>query len=290
VPQFVETATVAAAEHVTPTLWLVHVDAPQIAVQARPGQFVLVRCADPEYPSNDPYLPRAYFVFAADPGAGRLSILVERRGRGSAWLCARQAGDRALLHGPAGREVRPSALTRHLLLIAEGPAAVASLTWLAATATRRGLAVTLVENVNGERTRVPARLLSPDVEYQATSPDTGGLLGALPPLIRWADEIAIAAAPDLLELLAALRRSRLEPFTLHAGVPVQALPLVSAGAAWAGLSGGDFLPCGAGWCGACAILTRGGRRLFCREGPAFRLEDLRFAAEIEAADDRDPSQ
>src|SRR5439155_18874449 len=100
--------------------------------------------------------------------------------------------------------------------------------------------------------------------------------GALPPLIRWSDEIVIAAAPDFLELLAALCRSRLEPFTLHAGVPVQALPLAWAGDATAGQSGGDFLPCGAGWCGVCTIPTRGGRRLFCREGPAFPLEDLRF--------------
>ena len=286
----VEIGSVVAAEGVAGDLWLLHLDTPQIARQVEAGQAVLVRCGDPAFPTLDPYLPRAYFVFAADPAAGRLSILVARRGRCSAWLCSRREGDQVAVHGPIGRGVRPARLTRHLLLLADGSTAAAGLALLAAQSSRSGRSVTLLENVAGGDERVPARLLPPDVEYRGISPETGGLLGALPPLLRWADEVVVAAPPALLDTLAILRRQRHEPFTLHAGVAIQALPLpwlpgagalpggqgLAGGKRWRG--GGDWLPCGAGWCGACAVATRAGQALLCHDGPAFPLEVLRFAA------------
>jgi dihydroorotate dehydrogenase electron transfer subunit len=270
-PLVAETAVVAACDHVGEALWLLHLEAPQVAAQAGPGQFILVRCSDPAV--FDPLLPRAYFVHAVDSAAGRLSLLVEWRGRGSAWLCRRQAGDAVLVHGPAGRPVQPDRQTRNLLLLADGIVAAAGLALLASGAARRGIAVTLVENASADRSRLPAQLLAPDVELRLTTPEAGGLLGILPSVIRWADEIVVAAAPDLLETMASLRRARLEPFTLHAGLPVRAMPLLGA----PGSGGGDALPCGAGWCGACVITTHAGPTLYCREGPAFPLEDLRFS-------------
>ncbi|MGH2367407.1 MAG: hypothetical protein ACRDI2_04340 [Chloroflexota bacterium] len=277
----VEIASVAGAQPVGPALWLIHLDAPEIAAQARPGQFVLARCADPDYPVYDPYLPRAYFVLAGDRQAGRMSLLVEERGRGSAWLASRRDGDRVLVHGPIGREIRPARLTRHLLLLAEGTTAAAGLIFLAGEASQGGLSVTLVENT--QAAGVPPALLRADVEYRATTPGRGGLLGILPGLLPWADEVVVAAPPALLDTLAALRRGRLEPFTLHAGLPVQALPLPDiaqeADIGRLRRSGGDEVPCGTGACGACVVLTSRGPRLFCRDGPAFPLEALRFESD-----------
>jgi hypothetical protein len=272
----------------------VTLQAPAIAAQARPGQFILIRCADPAYPVFDPYLPRAFFVFAADRAGGRLSLLVAPRGRGSAWLAGRRDGDRVLVYGPSGREVAPARLTRHLLLLADGAVAVAGLALLASEAATRGLAVSLVENVPAPEGGVPPELLRADVEYRATTPDGGGLLGALPGLLPWADEVVIAAPWPLLETVAAWRGARLGPFTLHAALPVQALPLpdflasavadtsrYGAPGAPAPASGGDYVPCGTGMCGVCVVPARGGPRLFCRDGPAFALEALRFDAEPE---------
>jgi dihydroorotate dehydrogenase electron transfer subunit len=277
----VETGVVAGAQAVGPGLWLVHLEAPALAAAARPGQSLLVRCADPALPAGDPFLPRAYFVFAADRRAGRLSLLVEVRGRGSAWLTGRREGDRVLLHGPAGREVRPARTTRHLLLLAEGAIAVAGTSLLAAEATRARLAVTLIAGSGAGAgggagaAAVPPELLPADVEYRVATPAGGGLLGALPDALTWADEVVVAAGWPLLEALALLRRARLEPFTVRAGLPVQALPLL------AGAGGGDAMPCGSGVCGVCAVPTARGHRLACREGPAFPLEALRFAPEPE---------
>ncbi len=269
-PPLVEVGTVAGREQTGKSLWLVHLDLPQLAPQVQPGQVLLVRCTDPEYPAFDPFLPRAYFVFAVDRSGGRLSLLVALRGRGSSWLTGRQEGGQVAVHGPIGRPITPARLTRHLLLLADSTVGVAALALAADAATRRGCAVTLVENAAREEQRVPARLLRADVEYRAASPAAGGLLGVLPALLPWADEVVIAAAPPLLETLASLRRARLAPFTLHANVPLRAIPLLNA------TSGGDAMPCGSGVCGACAVPTRGGTRLLCQDGPAFPLEDLRL--------------
>ncbi|HEV2123447.1 MAG TPA: hypothetical protein VGW38_11825 [Chloroflexota bacterium] len=270
-PGRVELGTVAGVDHVDGRLWLIHLDLPEIALQLGPGQCVLVRCVDPEIPAVDPFLPRAFFVLAVDARGGRLSLLVRERGRGGSWLAHRREGDHVLVHGPIGRAISPSKLSRHLLLLADGTIAVASLALLAEQSARRRLAVTLVENVEAAGGGLPPHLLRPDVEHRATSPEAGGLLGALPSLLPWADEVFVAAAPPLLGTLAALRRSRLAPFTLYANLPVQALPVPAPE-----LSGGDFLPCGTGVCGVCAIATRSGPRLYCHEGPAFPLETLRF--------------
>ena len=265
------TGVVAGTEQVGDQLYLLHLDLPEIAPLVQPGQLVLVRCSDPDYPAFDPFLPRAFFVFAADRSAGRLSVLVERRGRGSAWLTGRREGDRVLAHGPVGRRITPERLTRHLLLLADGFTGVAALSFLGSEAARGGLAVTLLQNsANGG---LPPHLLQADVEYRSTSPEVGGLLGALPALVPWADELVIAAAPPLLDTLAALRRSRAAPFTLSAGKPIRAVPLFQPRL---GAGGGDLLPCGTGMCGACEVRVQGGWRLFCHDGPAFPLEELRL--------------
>lgn len=278
----------------SPLLWLLHLAAPAVASVIQPGQFLLLRCADPDHPTFDPFLPRAYFVFATDRQAGRLSLLVEVRGRGSAWLTSRREGDTILVHGPVGREVRPERLTRHLLLLAEGAVAVASVSLLAADAARLGRSVTLIANTPAGAADVPPQLLPADVEYRTTTPEAGGLLGALPGALSWADELVVAAPLALLEALALLRRARLEPFTLHANLPVQAVPLPAfssrrldrldtAGAALRG--GGDAVPCGTGSCGACVVRTGRGARLFCRQGPAFPLAALRFDTHEANADE-----
>jgi dihydroorotate dehydrogenase electron transfer subunit len=283
----VELASVAAVQPVTEHLTLLHLDVPAVAALVRPGQFVMVQCAEPDSPAYDPFLPRPYFVFAADAAAGRASVLVRAAGRGSAWLARRRAGDRVRLHGPAGREIRPARLTRHLLLMADGPYALPAVAFLAADAARRGRSVTVVENVPPSGAASPAGLLPLAVEYQGTTPAAGGLLGALPALLKWADEIVVAADPALLDTLAALRRARLEPFTLYGNLPIQAIPLpcLAAHGAPEGADGvpAALVPCGTGACGACTIRTADRQRLFCRDGPAFPLETLRF--DLAPADD-----
>ena len=70
------------------------------------------------------------------------------------------------------------------------------------------------------------------------------------------------------------------PFTIHGGLSIQAIPLPE----WKdGAGGGDRLPCGTGACGACHVRTRDKAKLFCVDGPAFALDELRWEGEHELA-------
>src|SRR4028118_445811 len=64
-------ARVVGDERIGERLWLLHLEAPEIAKATRAGQFVLVRCAEVDVPVWDPFLPRAFFVFGVDRAAGR---------------------------------------------------------------------------------------------------------------------------------------------------------------------------------------------------------------------------
>ena len=86
-----------AAEHYVLTL-----DAPEIAAQARPGQFVMVRSLG----AWDPLLPRAYSVYHADPEGGMVQILYREVGRGTAALRRNDVGRYVHVWGPLGNHFR----------------------------------------------------------------------------------------------------------------------------------------------------------------------------------------
>jgi len=89
---------------------LLRLHAPEVAANAKPGQFVHLR-VDEELP-----LRRPFSILRADPNTGTIDLYYRIVGRGTALLARRKRGDRLRLLGPIGR---PFALHRgniHLLL------------------------------------------------------------------------------------------------------------------------------------------------------------------------------
>jgi dihydroorotate dehydrogenase electron transfer subunit len=86
-----------AREHLVMTL-----DAPEVACEARPGQFVMVRSPA----AWDPLLPRAYSVYHADPEGGCIEILYRVAGRGTRALRRHEPGTFVHLWGPLGNSFR----------------------------------------------------------------------------------------------------------------------------------------------------------------------------------------
>jgi dihydroorotate dehydrogenase electron transfer subunit len=78
-------------------------DAPDIACQAEPGQFVHVLCTPSGY---DPLLRRPFSVHYADPEAGKIVIVYEVRGRGTKTLSERKPGEFIDVIGPLGQGFR----------------------------------------------------------------------------------------------------------------------------------------------------------------------------------------
>ena len=90
---------------------------PELARAALPGQFAHVLCGA----SHDPLLRRPFSIHDADPDSGRVSLVYEIRGRGTALLAEKRVGDALDLLGPLGNGFAlPSSGGRPIWLVGGG--------------------------------------------------------------------------------------------------------------------------------------------------------------------------
>jgi dihydroorotate dehydrogenase electron transfer subunit len=216
-------------------------EAPQIARQYEPGQFVMVRCGSPG--SFDPLLPRPLTPVAAEPDAGRLGLLYAPAGRGRGWLAERRPGDRLTVWGPLGRGYRVGAGPA---ILAGSGRHLAALFPLARRLAVRGSPFRLIG-----LTGLPDSDASPlpeDLEVEVSEPGE----------VDWnsAGQIFLAGSPELYRLVA-----RLIPPEAAGRIQV----LVEAPMA-----------CGVGACFGCTVWTQAGPVRACVEGPVFALAGLEF--------------
>ena len=245
-------ATIISNTGVQPGLRLLQMRSPYLAQAAQPGQYSMVRCCDAL--ATDPLLRRPFFIHATRHE--QCSLLVAARGRGSAWL-ARQPEEAVLdIMGPLGHGWEVPSTARNLLLIGEGML-LASLPLLAQRAIEQELAVTLLCHFASEAEIYPPALLSPEIEYHVTTPQSGAkpLAVLVDDYLAWADTVfcavSLATAQTLYERHERLRHKRI------------AQCLVTSPFA-----------CASGVCLTCAIDTRAGSKLVCRDGPVFALGEI----------------
>lgn len=231
-------------------------DAPAIAAEARPGQFVHVRVPTLE-PSR---LRRPFSIYDADPAAGRLWILYKNVGLGTAALAALPAGTRLRVLGPVGTAF-PLDPKGEPYLVAGGYG-VAPLWFLATRLPRKGTlfvggrtAADILETERFEALGWTVRV--------ATQDGSRGQVGLVPlPL----DE-ALAANPEA---------------ELYACGPDGMLKAVGDRAIAHGIRGwlslDKHMVCGVGACLACVqkIRRNGVERLerVCVDGPVFESREI----------------
>jgi dihydroorotate dehydrogenase electron transfer subunit len=271
-----ETATVVSNDQVYTNTYLTWLSCPPVARAASPGRFLMLHCAD----HLDPLLPRpmSFHRFASSPLAPRTShlalktqhsalstqhspdfaILYDVRGCGTAWLSRRKPGDEITVFGPLGRGYDLKRDTHNVLLVAGG-LGVAAVIALADQAVASGRAVTLLQGARRADLLFPHHLLPTDVEaISATDDGSAGHHGLvtdlLPKYLPWADQV-FACGPNLM--FAAMAKVVREA---RSRKPVQALLEERMG-------------CGTGVCYGCAVFTRKGVRLVCKDGPRFDLRD-----------------
>ena len=258
----------AIIEHVKvgPRSWSLALDAPELARESVPGQFVHVLCGS----SYDPLLRRPFSIHDPDAESGRIRLLYEVRGRGTALLAERCPGETLDVLGPLGQGFRlPESSDERLLLVAGG-IAVAPLYFLA----RR-----IADTVGCERTtfligaRTKSMLLCVE-QFSSLGGDvrlatddgsagypgfvTGLMCGYLEGLAGGENPIVFACGPEaMLREVAGITKAR--------GLKCQ----VSTEAKMA---------CGVGACMSCAIKVRAGDSFeyvrACREGPVFDADEV----------------
>lgn len=240
---FLVDARIAGKRRVAREMWVLAMDAPEIAASVRAGQFVNLGW------TPGPLLRRPFSVYRVDDD--RIEIVLKAVGAGTAQLLDMDRGDRVSCLGPLGRGFDLGAGPRSIVLVSGG-LGVAPMPLAAREATALGMRVTWV---HGARSREELCTESGgDEVIWATDDGSQGLAGT-----------AVAAAPDADLVLACGPN-----------------PMLAAAAdRWpdALVAVETYMGCGTGVCLGCAVpLKRGGYDRACKEGPVYRAADIDWTA------------
>ena len=257
-----EETTIASHEEAAPGYRFLVLDAPKLAAELVPGQFVHVRVPGLEASA----LRRPFSVFDAD--AGRVTLMYKIVGRGTVALARAQVGDAVRVEGPLGHGF-PVAC-RGVPLLVGGGYGVAPLHFLAKRLVAAGLKPILFV---GGRTKDDLlaldRFAALGVEARVATND--GSAGAKGFVTEPLDDALI----DL--------RGRGESFELFTCGPDGLLKAVAQRATGTGMPGwismDRHMVCGVGACFACIQKIRHSNgEVFnarcCVNGPVFKAEDI----------------
>jgi dihydroorotate dehydrogenase B-like protein len=217
---------------------LTFIDSPRADLSANPGQFFLI-----VPPSFDPYLPQVVFPFRIRGGLVE-SFIVPIAAQ--AW--AQQGGLK--IRGAYGNGFTLPAKSSRTLVLANSAAA-------------GGLLVPLIDSLLARDCEVAA-LCKPDALLESWLPPEvefhvgDDILAAASHLWSWADAVYASGESDFYDqMLTAAKNERLR---LKSG--------------WGQILLYDLAtPCGIGVCYLCALKTRRGPVLNCRDGPVYDLAD-----------------
>lgn len=224
---------------------------PEIAREARPGQFVMINCGE------ECILPRPFSVHQViNKEDLTLYFAVLEGGKGTDWLSQRQEGDIVEVFGPLGNGFSIYPSSRKLLLLAGG-IGIAPFHFLANDAVKRGLSVTLLYGTPTAH-RYPENLLPPQIKLVTVSEDgsagkKGMITDLLPDFTDGADQIFACGPLPMYQAMAQMPELK--------DKPVQVSLEVKMG-------------CGRGVCYGCTVKTKRGLKQVCQDGPVFNLDDV----------------
>ncbi len=239
---FLVDAPLVGRREVARGMFVLTMDAPEIAQSVRAGQFVNLGWA------GGPLLRRPFSVYRAE--GDRIEVVLKAVGGGTGQLLQMETGATISCLGPLGHGFELSPGPRSVALVSGG-LGVAPMPLAARDARAAGLQVTWVHGA-----RSADDLCSEadgDEVIWATDDGTRGFAGT-----------AVAAVPDVDLVLAC------GPNRMLAGVASR----------WpdAQVAVETYMGCGTGVCLGCAVpLARGGYDRACKEGPVYRAADIEWA-------------
>jgi len=253
---------------VMPGVYLMWLEAPDIASHAYPGQFITVCCGG--LILRRPFsVHRVSFLSSPstgeDLGEGGIAILFKVVGEGTFWLSQQQAGNKIDVLGPLGRGFDIASNSKNLLLVGGG-IGIAPLIFLAqyASSERR---ITLIHGAE-TASQVYQQPLPEEVRFIPVTEDgtlgrKGMVTDILPDFLNWADQICACGPVDMYKAMSLI----LNPSPSEgegekrSNLRCQVSLEVKMG-------------CGIGACRSCTINTRDGLKQVCRDGPVFELNDI----------------
>ncbi len=265
------TATVLEKRQLTDVTTLLEITAPLVALNAAPGQFVIVRVSE-----TGERVPISLTDF--DRAAGTITLVVQVVGKTSAMICALEEGDELLdVAGPLGQ---PVALpdTGHVVLIGGGFGAGAIFP-LARELRARGVRVSAIVGARTGGLVILRDLLEPVCdEYHVCTDDGsvgyhGFVTGRLEELLAAGAGYTSCFAVGPMPMMRAVAKAAAD-WSLPAQVSLDPLMVD-----------------GTGMCGGCRVTVDGVAKFACVDGPFFPADAIDFdeaedRKQMYAADER----
>ena len=232
---------------------LIYLHCPEIACEAKPGQFIMVRCGD------ENFLPRPFSVHQTTKSDIALFFAVLEGGKGSQWLSRQQDNEAIDIFGPLGKGFIISEESKNLLLVAGGMG-LAPLCFLAQQAVREKRSVNLILGaaISPLYTESPENLLPPRINVDIATEDGsrgyhGKVTDLIPNYIHWADQIFACGPAGMYRTMAQMPELKNNPVQISLEI---------------------MMGCGVGVCYGCTIKTRSGLKQVCKDGPVFEMKDI----------------
>jgi dihydroorotate dehydrogenase electron transfer subunit len=227
-------------------VFLMWIEAPEIASLAKPGQFIMVLCGE------NSLLRRPISIHQSSDN--KIAILYNRIGSGTDWLAKQRDNACIDILGPLGNGYTIPSNATNLLLVAGGMG-IAPLVFLSDMAVSYGKKVTLILGAQKAAMVFPDNLLPAGVQRIVATDDgsmgrTGRVTDLLPDYRDDADMIfACGPAPMYRSMY---KQNLLKKKLCQISLEVR-------------------MACGMGVCYGCTIRTKQGLRQVCHDGPVFNF-------------------
>ncbi|HEY95068.1 MAG TPA: dihydroorotate dehydrogenase electron transfer subunit [Dehalococcoidia bacterium] len=228
----------------------ISLDCPDIAREAKPGQFVMVNCGEKT-------LPRPFSINRVINGNELILFFsVLENGTGTKWLAEREPGDTVKILGPLGNGFTIEESSHNILLVGGGMG-IAPLLFLAEEEISKGKSVTLMYGTpNKDRHPVESVLRKVKV-VNATEDGSIGHHGMITELIPEyfdkADQVFICGPLAMYKYLH--HQDVIKSKSAQVSLEVR-------------------MACGRGICYGCTIQTANGKKRVCEDGPVFDFNDI----------------
>jgi dihydroorotate dehydrogenase electron transfer subunit len=238
------------------------VEQPEIAVKAKPGQFVMIRVAPGD--TTDPLLRRPISIMNADSGSGEVELLYKIAGRGTYLLSKKCNGERIDILGPLGNGF-PELLKPHHAMLVGGGVGIPPLVFLADNLRKRSdvkLTVFIGAKTADELIGIEKfGLLGARVLCATESGEIGFRGFVTRPLIEY-----LKSHPDDKQIIYACGPKPMLKAVARTGRQNNIQTFVSIE---------EHMGCGVGACLGCVVDTVNGYKSVCADGPVFDVSILK---------------
>jgi dihydroorotate dehydrogenase electron transfer subunit len=243
-------AKVISNVSITPNVFLMWLEAPEIASIVQPGQFVMVKCG------GDNLLRRPFSINRVSDDKTKLALLLSTVGKGTQWLSEQKEGSLIDILGPLGNGYSIQSDSQNILLLAGG-VGIAPLYFLAQEAIRRECSVILTQGASKAAHLYPKTLPTGLELVTLTEDGSAGKKGMvtdlIPEYIDWADQIFACGPSPMYRTMAKMPQLKDRPMQISLEVR---------------------MGCGFGVCYGCTVKTKQGLKQVCQDGPIFELNDI----------------